>query len=157
MLALLAPVLLSAQEPKSAAEFRPEPALLAIQVGNLDAAIAWYRDNLGFVERTRKEMPEYGMKISFLEVPGFELELVENREGVSREELLRLRPKGAEVRGFAKFAFRVNDIVTFAKRLQESGVKILFTLRDSNDPGRPNRRWFIVADPDGNWVQFFSE
>jgi len=40
-------------------------SLIAIQISNLDSATKWYKKNLNFKLRDRKEYPDYGLKMAF--------------------------------------------------------------------------------------------
>jgi len=137
--------------------FTLSPSLVAIQVSNIDSSEIWYKNSLGFALKDKKEFPDYGLKISFLELNGFELELVENKKSISRAELIKNYPKDSEIQGFAKLTFRVNNIDSADTFLKKLGVKYLFNLQKSNIPNKENQKWLIVSDPDGNWIQLVSE
>ncbi|MEW6196753.1 MAG: VOC family protein [Bacteroidota bacterium] len=137
--------------------FTLSPSLVAIQVSNIDSSEAWYKNNLGFVIKDKKEFPDYGLKISILESNGFELELVENKKSISRSELIKNYPKESEVQGFAKLTFKVDNIDAADSHLKKTGVKYLFNLQKSNIPGKEHQMWLMVSDTDGNWIQLVSE
>lgn len=125
-------------------------------MSNIDSSETWYKNNLRFSFKEKKVMPEYGIKVSFLELNGFELELVENKKSISRAKLLSNYPKDSEVQGFAKLTFKVNDIEAADNYLRKMGVKYLVTLRKNNTLNKKNRKWLIIADTDGNWIQLVS-
>ncbi len=137
--------------------FTLSPSLIAIQVSNIDSSEAWYKNNLGFVVKDKKEFPDYGLKISFLELNGFGLELVENKKSISRSELIKNYPKESEIQGFAKLTFKVDNIDAADSHLKKMGVKYLFNLQKSNIPGKENQMWLMVSDIDGNWIQLVSD
>jgi catechol 2,3-dioxygenase-like lactoylglutathione lyase family enzyme len=137
--------------------FTLSPSLVAIQVSNIDSSEAWYTNSLGFTVREKKEFPDYGLKISFLDLNGFELELVENKKSISRGEFIKNYPKDSEIQGFAKLTFRVDNIDSADTYLKKLGVKYLFNLQKSNIPDKTNQRWLIISDIDGNWIQLVSE
>ncbi|MBA4319280.1 MAG: hypothetical protein C0412_12840 [Flavobacterium sp.] len=137
--------------------FNLTPSLVAIQVANIDSSINWYKKMLGFSETDKKEFSDYGMKIAFMKLNGFELELVENKKSIARTKILKDYPKESEIQGFAKLAFRVSDIETADSHLKKMGAKYLYNLRKSNISSKPNQRFLIVSDADGNWVQLLFE
>jgi catechol 2,3-dioxygenase-like lactoylglutathione lyase family enzyme len=127
------------------------PFLVAAQVSNLDQSIAWYTDFLEFKLTDKKSYAEYGMKIAMLQRDGFQLELVENVRTKPKEEALK-KLEADEITGFAKIAFRSADIRSLYKRLQDKKAEFRVVLRDSNLNDKEH--FFIMADPDGNWIQF---
>jgi hypothetical protein len=132
-------------------------SLVAIQVSNLDSSINWYKKNLNFKLRDKKEFPDHGLKMAFLTLNDFELELIENNKSIDHDELLKDYPKGTEIQGFAKLSFTVKDIDSANSFLKANENIFLYDLRKSNDPKRSDRKWLIITDIDGNWIQLFSE
>jgi catechol 2,3-dioxygenase-like lactoylglutathione lyase family enzyme len=126
------------------------PFLIAIQVDSLDRSISWYSDMLGYSLHDKKEFPNYGLKIAMMKSGDFELELVENVKSENKADALR-KLKVDEITGFAKIAFRVADANAKYKALQEKNADFKVELRASNI--NPEEKFFIVSDPDGNWVQ----
>lgn len=149
-------VSLTAQDKGRNVPFVVSPSLAALQVSNLDSAEAWYVNNLGFNIRDRKDFPDYGIKISFIELNGYELELVENIKSIKQQDLLKNYPGGTEIQGITKLTFKVDDIKAAEKHLKKNGVKFYFELQEGNDPARPDEYWLIVSDYDGNWIQLVS-
>jgi catechol 2,3-dioxygenase-like lactoylglutathione lyase family enzyme len=153
---LLAASLLSAGPATAPADAPPptaiRPYLLALTVAKAEASAAWYRDRLGFRELSRGDYPEHGLRIIFLERDGFRLELIENSKSFPiTRHVPGYRRMSSLLQGVSKMAFRVDNADALAGRLKAEGVTFLFPL--STD-GRMKLRHFIVADPDGNPVQF---
>ena len=138
----------NAQSPDS------RPFLIAAQVRNLDQSIAWYTSMLDFKLIDKKSFPDYGMKIGMLQRDGFQLELVENVKTRPKDEVLK-KIEAEEITGFAKVAFHAGDIRGLYKKLQDKKADFKLTLRDSNLNGK--EQFFVVTDPDGNWVQFVGQ
>ena len=131
------------------------PQLVALNVPDLEASVAWYRDNLGFVQKNRKEFPQVGVRIAMLELGGFWLEIVEKKDSVSPPSIQEKLPAIDDwdrVQGIKKLAFEVDDLDAFANRLRSRGVRFYTgVIGDANDPvfGRS----VIVVDASGNWIQ----
>jgi catechol 2,3-dioxygenase-like lactoylglutathione lyase family enzyme len=151
-LAILLSTLAAAKEP---AAF--EPRLVALSVANLDETISWYQENLGFKLRDRKDFPQASLRIAFLELQGFELELVEKRKSVSLAAIQKAIPEAddqAKMQGIVKLAFSVADARELAAQMKRRGVRFEMGLTPSNR--EPGVIFFIVRDNNGNWLQFFS-
>ncbi len=127
------------------------PQLLAISVKNLDASVKWYTDVFGFNETQNYVFSEDRMRLSFMEKNGFELELIEIADTPSFSAPNPENP--ATRRGFVKFAFYSNEIDALYGSAVKAEVQVQSSLRNSN---RTGGRFFILLDPDGNWVQVFG-
>src|SRR5215471_5158135 len=89
------------------------PYLVSLSVANLDLSVRWYRDMLGFREIRRLNMPGSSLRISFLELNGFRLELIEFKDSVSLAAIQSKFPivdDRGRVQGFAKLAFAVTSV-----------------------------------------------
>lgn len=128
-------------------------------VSNLDSSILWYMGKLGFeVDNQVQEFPDYGLKIGFLRLGDFYLELVENSGSVKKQGL-PLAPD-AQLNGMIKLGFLVDNIDTLFNGLKQLGdvdfVTSVGTLPPSELEIPWPKRFFIVNDQDGNMLQFFS-
>ncbi len=109
----------------------------------------------GFVQSQQR--PPYAgpsLRIVFLDLDGFELELIQAKGSLSFDAIRRRFPAvddRAQVRGFGKLAFEVRDARETASRFKQQGVTFV---RDASAETGAARRWFIVEDRDGNWLQF---
>ena len=129
------------------------PVLIALQVNNVTESAAWYSDFLGFSAVDKREFPNYGLKITIVELNNFRLELVEKMKVHSRADALQ-KLNVEDVTGFSKVAFRVSDIRTLYDQLQKKGARFQIELKESNV--NAEELFFIVMDVDGNWLQFFG-
>ena len=127
------------------------PRLLAISVHDLDASLAWYADMLGFVETARHDFPQDQMRLAFMGRGGFELELIEIADTPAFSAPDPGNP--ATRRGLVKFAFYAEEIEALFGAVASKGAQVQSSLRNSN---RTGGRFFILLDPDGNWVQVFG-
>lgn len=132
------------------------PRLVAISVSNLERSAGWYAKTFGFRELRHLDLPQNALRISFLELNRFQLELVEFRNSVSFDAIHEKFPNlddRAKVQGFTKLAFGVRDIRRAASDLEASGAKFIRKVTKDETTGE---EWLIIEDPDGNWIQLFG-
>jgi len=131
------------------------PCLAAICVPELDSSVAWYQKYLGFKKLETITLPE--LRIAFLDLNGFRLEVVEDTRAFTREMLQKRIPELKKLdnplAGIAKIAFNVTDFDTFAARLKSEGVSFQTKIMKAQGTWP---RSFIVLDNNGNWIQFFE-
>ena len=129
------------------------PYLAAIVVPELEPSADWYQKHLGFQKQETVTLPH--LRITFLVLKGFHLEIVEDRRAFTREGLQQRIPEMKHldnpVDGISKLAFYVTDADAFAARLKSEGVRFQtgIMVAKGNWP-----RSFIVLDNNGNWIQF---
>ncbi len=114
---------------------------IAICVSEREAALAFYRDALGFCVCTETVRPEKGDVLLFLEGYGMRLELfVDPRRPA--------RPSYPEALGLRHLCFAVQDLEGVRNKLLSLGY--------SPEPIRPAMGGcaFFVKDPDGLPVEF---
>lgn len=137
--------------------FSAQPYLVSISVPNFDETIKWYRDNLGFTVIRQKDLPKLSLRVAFIELNGFQLEVIEFKQSVPFETIQKQFPNvddRAKVQGFGKLAFLVDDIEAAAARLKRNEVKFIRQISYDEESGT---KWFIVVDNSGNWIQFFQK
>jgi predicted enzyme related to lactoylglutathione lyase len=91
------------------------------------------------------------MRLAFMEKDGFELELIELAGAAPFEAPDPGNP--ATRGGLLKVAFHSSAIDELYTSALEAGAKVQSSLRESS---RTGGRFFILLDPDGNWVQIFG-
>jgi catechol 2,3-dioxygenase-like lactoylglutathione lyase family enzyme len=132
------------------------PYLVSLSVADLDRSVRWYREMLGFRETRRLNLPDSSLRISFLELNGFRLELVEFKNSVSFAAIQSKFPTvddRAKVQGFGKLAFAVTSVRDVAASLKSKKVKFVREVTQEEDTGET---WFMIEDVDGNCLQFFE-
>jgi len=135
-----------------------KPSLIAISVANVDETAKWYQDNLGFAVKEKKDFPQHSLRIAFLALNDFEIELVEDQKSVSLGTIQKHLPEAddeTKIQGFVKLAFTVEDVEALASRLKRNGVRFQMELNRSNR--KEGMKSFIVRDNNGNWLQFFGK
>ena len=132
------------------------PYLVSLCVANLDVSVGWYRNMLGFREMRRLNVPSSSLRISFIELNGFRLELIEFKDSVSYSAIRSKFPAvddQAKVQGFGKLAFAVTNVGEVAGSLKSKKSSFVREVTQEKDTGEI---WFIIEDVDGNWLQFFE-
>ena len=110
----------------------------------------------GLRETRRLNVPDSSLRISFLELNGFRLELIEFKDSVSSAAIRSKFPAvddQAKVQGFGKLAFAVTKSVRSRHRFKSKKVKFVREVMHEKDTGEI---WFMIEDADGNWLQFFE-
>ena len=120
-----------------------------VRVGDLDESLAFYCEQLGLVEISRRDVPQGRFTLVFLAAPG-DVELASERQ----KPLLELTCNWDETdyaggRNFGHLAFRVDDIYGLCQKLQSHGVVI-------NRPPRDGRMAF-VRSPDGISIELLQK
>ncbi len=129
------------------------PYLAAIVAPELEPSTDWYQKHLGFQRQETVTLPD--LRIAFLVLDGFHLELVEDKRAYTREGLEKRIPEMKHqdnaVDGITKLAFRVTGLDAFAAKLRSENVRFQTGIMEAkgNWP-----RSFIVLDNNGNWIQF---
>jgi len=99
----------------------------AVVTGDLERTIAFYRDNLGFIEERRLEVAEMKMRICYLDRNGFRIEILE-QSGVTSTGLKHLAFTTGDIDS-AHAAFKEAGAGLLHDRVQESAGMRLFFLR----------------------------
>ena len=128
-----------------------------ITVSNLEVSRKWYEEKLGFKLAKSMDLPEHNLRLAFLELNGFTLELIEFQQSVSLATVQNRIPELKDrdhLQGFVKLGFRITDVDALAATLKASRVKL--RMQPTNDR-EFHDRFLLVEDPDGNTLQFFQE
>lgn len=119
-----------------------------IRVGDLPAALDFFCDKLGMVERSRVENEKGRFTLVFLAAPG---DAENSRANKSPEIELTYNWDEHEYSGgrnFGHLAYRVDDIYALCQRLMDKGVTI-------NRPPRDGHMAFIRS-PDGISIELLQ-
>ena len=123
---------------------------VSLAVKDLEATARWYRDNLGFQETLRREFPEYGTRIVFLEVNGVVIELIEDQKwrAIDRPN----PPQHTTIQGVSQIRFKVQNIEQVVERVKSRpDIQIAWDLIVVEDIGFKE---FFIRDNEGNILQF---
>jgi catechol 2,3-dioxygenase-like lactoylglutathione lyase family enzyme len=132
---------------------QPQGGFMALSVDNAAASAQWYVDKLGFQVVKRIDPPGDKVHIVLLENAGAILELLEHPAARPRGAFQPATSDAYEVRGFFKSGFIVKQLDGLLRELRERKVEIK---HGPFDIPEFKTRSFIIADPDGNLVQFFG-
>ena len=123
---------------------------VSLAVKDLEATARWYRDNLGFQETLRREFPEYGTRIVFLEANGVVIELIEDQKwrAIDRPN----PPQHTTIQGVSQIRFKVQNIEQVVERVKSRpDIQIAWDLIVVEDIGFKE---FFIRDNEGNILQF---
>jgi lactoylglutathione lyase len=113
-----------------------------VRVTDLEASLSFYRDALGLVEVSRKDVPQGRFTLVFLAAPGDTAAQIELTHNWDPETY-------GGGRNFGHVAYAVDDLYALCRRLMEHGVTI-------NRPPRDGRMAF-VRSPDNISVELLQQ
>ncbi|RKZ37000.1 MAG: lactoylglutathione lyase [Gammaproteobacteria bacterium] len=120
-----------------------------VRVGDLDASLEFYCQQLGLVEIRRQESEQGRFTLVFLAAPG-DVELSKEKNAPLIELTYNWDPEEyGGGRNFGHLAFRVDDIYATCQRLSDAGVVI-------NRPPRDGHMAF-VRSPDNISVELLQK
>jgi catechol 2,3-dioxygenase-like lactoylglutathione lyase family enzyme len=121
---------------------------LGIVVKDIDAALKFYRDTLGFEQVGEMPMPG-GLHMWRLMCGTSLIKLVNIERGAKAEA-----PSGGIVggTGYRYWTMSVANLDEIAKKCEEAGYKVAIPVTEV----RPGVKIAMVEDPDGNWVEFLA-
>ena len=128
-------------------EFTLRPHHVAINVGDIDAAIAWYGEVLGFEVERRDFIRGFRGRNALLEQGDFRIEIFEN-ENIIPRPAEQTPPPGTEMLGYRQMAFAVADLHGFTEMLEKKGADI--TAR------RADGTVLFIRDNSGNVLEFMG-
>jgi methylmalonyl-CoA/ethylmalonyl-CoA epimerase len=125
-----------------------KPTHVGISVGNMDTAIAWWRDLFGFefISRDTYDFMD-NMEIAFMRLSDFEIELFCSPKARALDALY---DSDNTVIGTKHVAFEVDSMDEAMARVNALGVHVNFTTEMEGD------RVCFVADPWGTPVEIIE-
>jgi len=112
------------REPEPPHPFAVRPHHCALSVPDLETAIVWYREMLGFALEIRQEMPEVPLKGAFLKRGEFRIELFElpgaQRLPTSRRDV----HEDLRTHGTKHMALEVPNVAGALRFLEARGVEV---------------------------------
>jgi catechol 2,3-dioxygenase-like lactoylglutathione lyase family enzyme len=130
-----------------------EPFSVNLSVADIDVAVAWYCDVLGFEPARRGKYPERHLEIAFIRQGTFQIEIIQF-DGSAAGSAFPDPPRHASVRGITHFALRVPNLDDAMAQLADrkvavvSGPLILSEMK---------MKVVFVRDPDGNLVKLVED
>jgi methylmalonyl-CoA/ethylmalonyl-CoA epimerase len=135
----------------------PAPAILStvqwisvcISVRNLDDAVSWYTEQLGFEQVLRQDFPALSAGLAYLRHGDLVIELVESTPSAGVER--PAPPLHAVVRGISQLSLYVADAREALAAVKAKGLPIVMDLVEVPVTGVTA---FFTQDPDGNLIEF---
>lgn len=133
-----------------------KPSLIGIVVSDLNASTTWYSELFDLKLVKEMSFPKYdSLKINFLKNDDFQLELMEKKTSFSIKDYVEnYSINNKPLLGFSKIAFTVKDIQAFYKKIKAMNAKEILAVTEDKEF---NTAYFIIADPDGNALQFIQD
>jgi catechol 2,3-dioxygenase-like lactoylglutathione lyase family enzyme len=136
---------------------------IGICVADLERARAFYRDGLGFEERSRFELSDRAAD-KLLQLPDLSLEALYLERDGTRIELLyyptpghvgTAEPRAMNALGLTHLSFRVQEIDAVIERLVGLGGRVLEATRVDNP--RYQASAVFLVDPDGTRIELVEQ
>lgn len=138
-------------EANAQSSFAYTPYFSAVIVKDLDVSVKWYSSVFGLKTKEVMEDPNGAYRVSILESDGYLVELLQLKESVAKEEVLKGKQE-VRLQGHFKQGFRVQNMDEVLKHLSGLNVDVSRIFRDKKN----GKRNLLVTDPDGNLLQFFE-
>jgi len=132
----------------------PRAHHLALSVANLEAAIQWYAETLGFRVSKTFERAEPPIRIALLTLEGFAVELIERGGSQSRTVAGKPPSEQNKIQGHSHFAWMVPDLDATVAALRAKEVH--FAVEPIEIPALGLRVCHIY-DREGNLLEFVQE
>lgn len=134
-----------------------KPCLAGFVVKNLEVSTDWYI-HLGFELDTSMNFPDHGLQINLLQLGDFKLELIQFQEQIESHSG-QLPSEYSNLHGFIKLGFLTNDLSEVVNQRIAEGTTVIAGPGDLPALSSKERwatRFYLVKDPDGNYIQFFE-
>lgn len=123
----------------------------AFEVSNLDTALKFYIDTLGFKLETTFMDPQEHETLAILEMAGGKLELIQVLDENNQPQ--RFEPVTLRKHFCPHLALQSDDIEKTLTGLRRHGVVLVHGPLEI--PGMV--KWFYICDPDQNVIEFFQD
>jgi len=132
--------------------FSLTPHHVAISVPDLERAIAWYGEMLGFELEKRDTLPQVPAKVAFLVRDGFRIEVFELAKAAALPDARRVPDQDLRTHGTKHIAFSVTQVADVVEELRRRGVVIAMEPRSIGSVCVA-----FVNDDSGNLIEFVQE
>lgn len=107
-----------------------KPIHTGITVDNMEEALKWYRDNLGFEPVSDKYVEPLHIRICFVQNGDFQLELFQHDRGKPVPDYRKELTSDLQVSGTKHIAFGVPDLKALKEQFRANGVDIVEEMGD---------------------------
>lgn len=124
---------------------------VTLSVPNLDEGLAWYTSKLGLRLVARKDYPQFGLRLAFLELRGWVVELIEDSHavpGAARPD----PPRHTATHGISQFCLEIDDLAAVKAELAAREVPIAWEFENLE----LGARFLFIRDPHGNLIQYLQ-
>ena len=122
-----------------------------VNVPDLEQAISWYRDILGFEVERRFEIPPAKAKVAMVRNGSMRFEIFEAAEARPLPEERRMPLTDLQTHGNKHVAFQVRDLEAFLANVEARGADVAFVVREQFGRG------CFLRDCAGNLIEFVEE
>lgn len=122
-----------------------------VSVPDIEAAITWYGQVLGFVVEKRFAIEQANAKAAMIRKGPLRFELFEAAGAAPLPEDRRHPPRDIQTHGNKHVAFRVEDLEAFLTEMVAKGADIAFVVREEFGKG------CFIRDCAGNLIEFVEE
>ena len=127
---------------------------LAFTVSDVEKAIQWYRDTLGFEVLRREIFTALGdAEIAFLQKSDIRLEILRVKDGFRINEMFAEAPAHLLPIGNKSLVLQVNDLHATTLELESKGVTFVWKEMNLTKEGMPST---MIRDMDGNFINIFQ-
>lgn len=121
---------------------------VALEVADLDAAIAFYTEKIGLRLQFRQLDETHHEAFAYLELAGGNLELLQSLDADNQPK--PFSPPARRESNCPHLAIGVEDMDALLGQLRDNGIPLIKGPLEI--PGQV--RWYYLADPDGNILEF---
>ncbi|MBN27820.1 MAG: bleomycin resistance protein [Alteromonadaceae bacterium] len=122
-----------------------------VSVPNLDEAIRWYAEVLGFELERRFHINAANADVAMVKRGALRFEIFAVHGALPLPDDRRYPPSDIKTHGNKHVAFRVNDLEEFLRAVQSRGADIAFVVREKFGKG------CFLRDCAGNLIEFVEE
>jgi catechol 2,3-dioxygenase-like lactoylglutathione lyase family enzyme len=127
---------------------------LAFTVSDVEKAIQWYRDTLGFEVLRREIFTALGdAEIAFLQKSDIRLEMLRVKDGFRIKELFAEAPAHLLPIGNKSLVLQVSDLHAATLGLEAKSVTFVWKEMNLTEDGMPST---MIRDMDGNFINIFQ-
>ncbi|WP_019832632.1 VOC family protein [Sphingomonas sp. PR090111-T3T-6A] len=125
---------------------------VALAVSDLERAIAWYGEVLGFTVAERGRFDAVGAGYAMVDGAGIRIELVHRERGAFTPVDRTAPPHHLDVLGWKALVLEADDLPAATASFADKGAEIMWAdMQISAD-----RRGTMLRDPDGNLIHIFG-
>ncbi len=126
---------------------------VTLSVKNLNAAVKWYEQKLGFTETRRVVMDDGNIQFAFMQVSGYRIYIAQIRGSVRLEDPNQV-PNHLLTQGWRHVVLEVDDVDKAYKSLKARGVEFVGQPTTHNPPGI---RVVYFKDLEGNVLELYKD